>query len=346
MPRRQKNPQHSYDQQLQTFTKSQDLEVAQVSRALEETHLSSHPLMPGNLKEAAGTSVSGFPESPQSFYASATAFTPTSSSKSDEGFTSPGKEHSSGTSQAVSDPQNVPIDALNKDVALVVNFLLLKYQMKEPITEEEMLKIVNNCQVHFPEILMRASEHMEIIFGLDLKEVDPANHRYDLLIKLGLTYDGMLPGEVGVPKTGFLLLILGVIFMKGNRATEAEIWEVLNATGIYSGRKHFIFGEPRKLITKDFVKEKYLEYRQVADTDPAQFEFLWGPRAHAETAKMKVLEFLAKVHGTDASSFPSQYEEALQDEEEKARARIPGRAVSPSLATASSGVKTGSFFHT
>lgn len=39
-------------------------------------------------------------------------------------------------------------------------------------------------------------------------------------IKLGLTYDGMMHGEAGVPKTGILILILGVIFMKGNCATE------------------------------------------------------------------------------------------------------------------------------
>ena len=128
-----------------------------------------------------------------------------------------------------------------------------------------------------------------------------------------------------MPKTGILILILGVIFVKGNCATEDDVWEVLNVTRLYSGRKHFIFGEPRELITKDFVKEKYLEYRQVANTDPAQFEFLWGPRAHAETTKTKVLEFLAKVHGTDPSSFPSQYEDALQDERERARARISGR---------------------
>ena len=31
--------------------------------------------------------------------------------------------------------------------------------------------------------------------------------------------------------------------MKGNRATEEEVWKVLNMMDIYSGRKHFIFGE-------------------------------------------------------------------------------------------------------
>ena len=81
---------------------------------------------------------------------------------------------------------------------------------------------------------------------------------------------------------------------------------------------HFIFGEPSKLITEDVVKEKYLEYWQVANTDPAGSEFLLTPRAHAETTKMKVLAFLAKVNGTDPSSFTSQYADAMQDEEERA----------------------------
>ena len=66
------------------------------------------------------------------------------------------------------------------------------------------------------------------------------------------------------------------------------------------------------------MKDKYLEYWQVFNTDPAGFEFLLIPRAHAETTKIKVLEFLAKVNGTDPSSFTSQYEDALQDEEERA----------------------------
>ena len=56
---------------------------------------------------------------------------------------------------------------------------------------------------------------------------------------------------------------------------------------------------------------KYLEYRQVAHSDPPRYEFLWGPRAHAETSKMKVLEFLTKVNDTVPSAFSIQYEEAL-----------------------------------
>ncbi|XP_006881916.1 PREDICTED: melanoma-associated antigen B16-like [Elephantulus edwardii] len=223
---------------------------------------------------------------------------------------------------------NICRGLLIKKADFLVDFLLIKYRNKELITKEEMLNVVmEEYTDFFPEIFMRATERLEIIFGLDLKEVDPGSNTYALHIKLGLTYDGLLSEVEGMPKTGLLMLILSLIFMKGNRATEEEVWEVLNMTRIYSGQKHFIFGDPKKLITKDLVQEKYLEYQQVPNSDPPQYEFLWGPRAHAETTKMKVLEFVAKAQKTDPRSFPSQYEEALKDEEERAQARaaaIPG----------------------
>ena len=64
-------------------------------------------------------------------------------------------------------------------------------------------------------------------------------------------------------KSGLIMVLLGVIFMNGNRATEKEIWEFLSMLGIYVGRRHWIFGEPRRLITKDLVQKKYLMYQQV-----------------------------------------------------------------------------------
>ncbi|XP_006097060.1 melanoma-associated antigen B16-like [Myotis lucifugus] len=312
----QKDPQSSPDQLPQTHSETQGLEVAQESKALEEASLSSHPEMPGNLKEAPDAAIPSTSHSAQSSSSSVS-----SSRKYGEGSSSEEEEEDS-TLEADPDPKNVPVDAEDENVASLVNFLLLKYQTKEIITKEDILQIISQeYKDHFAEMFLRASERLEIIFGLEVKEVDPTNHCYAIVIKLGLTYDGMQHGKVGVPKTGILILILAVIFMKGNRATEQEIWDVLKVTGVYSGRKHHIFGEPRKLITKYFVKEDYLKYQQVPNSDPARFEFLWGPRAIAETTKMQVLEFMAKVHGIDPSSFPSQYEDALQDEKDRAQAR-------------------------
>ncbi|XP_069320406.1 melanoma-associated antigen B16-like [Eulemur rufifrons] len=348
MPKDQESPQCGHDQRIQSQSETQGLENAQVSKAVEEASPSSpNPLMPGNLQEAPAAKMLSTPEGPQGSCSSAIAVAATSASKPDEGSSSKEEEKSPSTSQATAAPKNVPIYAVNEKVAILVNFMVLKYQMKEPITKAEMLKIImQDDEDDFPEILLKASERMEIIFGLDVKEVDPTSHRYGLFIKLGLTYDGMLSVVKGVPKTGLLIVILGVIFMKGNRATEEQVWEVLNVMRLYSGRKHFLFGEPREFITKELVKEKYVEYRQVPNSDPAQYEFLWGPRAHAETRKMKLLEFLAKVHGTDPSSLPSQYEEALRDEAERAQVRGSVMAGSTPTATVSSSAMSGSSSHT
>ena len=192
--------------------------------------------------------------------------------------------------------------------------------------KEDMLKIIHS-RYHdwFAEILKRASEHIKALFAVGLKEVDSTIHSNDLVSKLNLPNNGTLWDGKGLPKTGLLMTVLGVIFVRGNCAAEEDSWKFLYMMWVYAGRKHYIYGEPRKLITKDFVTMKYLEYRQVANSNSPCYEFLWGPWAHAETSKMKVLEFLAKVNDTVPSAFSSQYEEALRDEEERARATVPAR---------------------
>lgn len=76
---------------------------------------------------------------------------------------------------------------------------------------------------------------------------------------------------------------------------------------------HSLFGDTKKLITEVFVRQKYLEYRRIPNTEPAQYEFLWGPRAFLETSKMLVLRFLAKLHKKDPRCWPYQYFQALAE---------------------------------
>ncbi|TKC44371.1 hypothetical protein EI555_005018, partial [Monodon monoceros] len=315
----------------------------------------------------------------------------------DEGVSCPGSEEcaqsqeekSAGTSQAAPSIPSSCRDPLTRKVRKLVQFLLEKYITKEPIPQAALLKAVNRkYQKHFPQILSRALEIMELVFGLELKDADPSNHSYALISKIALPSEGSPSDESGLPTSGLLMILLGLIFKKGNRATEEQLWQFLNALGFYAGRRHLIFGEPRRLISEDFVQQKYLTYRQsgllmvllgmiftkgnrateeelweflnalgfyagrrhlifgeptrfiskyfvqqkyltyrqVPNSDPPRYEFLWGPRAHAETSKMKVLEFVANIIGTVPSALPNLYEEALKDEEERARVRVAARA--------------------
>ena len=264
---------------------------------------------------------------------------------SDEGAQGPDQE-STGASQAALATQSIRNDPLTRKASMLVEFQLEKYGKKEPIMQNTLRTVINRkYRQHFPEILRRASERMELVFGLELKEVDHSRNIYVLISKLSLGGDEGPSDEKGLPKYGLLMALLGFIFMKGNRATEEEVWEFLTVLGIYAGRKHLIFGEPRRLITKELVQKKYLKYLQVPNSHPPHYEFLWGPRACAETSKMKVLEFLAKIHDTVPSSFRDLYDEALRDQVERAGLRVAMQDPAMAEASAPSRAKSCSSSH-
>jgi len=115
------------------------------------------------------------------------------------------------------------------------------------------------------------------------------------------------------PKLGLLLVILGVIFMNGNRASEAVLWEALRKMGLRPGVRHPLLGDLRKLLTYEFVKQKYLDYRRVPNSNPPEYEFLWGLRSYHETSKMKVLRFIAEVQKRDPRDWTAQFMEAADE---------------------------------
>ena len=144
---------------------------------------------------------------------------------------------------------------------MLVELLLEKDTKKEPISQHALLKVIGRkYRQHFPEILRRASKHMELVFGLEMLEVDHSRNIYALIKKLNLRNNEGLSDEKCLPKSGFLTVLLGNIFMKGKLTTGEDVWEFLSVLGVYTGRKHWIFGEPRRLITKDRVQKKYLKY--------------------------------------------------------------------------------------
>uniref|UniRef100_A0A8D1SA63 MAGE domain-containing protein n=1 Tax=Sus scrofa TaxID=9823 RepID=A0A8D1SA63_PIG len=323
MPRGQKSKLRAREKRRRVRSETQGLRGAQATSAEIKSPESPSPVSGGT---RLSTPAAGTCQQPQRAPATGSPDARVSRPGSDVGAKSQ-VQKSRNFSRASTSSESSHTDPLTRRVGMLMQFLLERYKMKEPIIKSDMLKLVNKkYKLHFPEILRRAAERMELVFGLDLKEVKPNGHSYTLVSKLDLSDDGTLSGGWGLPKNGLLMPLLGVIFLNGNRASEEEIWEFLNILGVYDGKKHLIFGEPRKLITEDLVQEKYLEYRQVSNSDPPHYEFLWGPKARAETSKMKVLEFLAKVNGTIPSAFPVHYEEALRDEEERAQAKTAARA--------------------
>lgn len=240
--------------------------------------------------------------------------------------------------QSSQEPEAPP----SRDVALLqgranelVKYLLVKDQTKIPIKRSDMLKdIIKEYTDVYPEIIERAGYSLEKVFGIQLKEIDKNDHLYILLSTLEPTDAGILGTTKDSPKLGLLMVLLSIIFMNGNRSSEAVIWEVLRKLGLRPGIHHSLFGDVKKLITDEFVKQKYLDYSRVPNSNPPEYEFFWGLRSYYETSKMKVLKFACKVQKKDPKEWAAQYREAMEADmkaaaeaaaEAKARAEIRAR---------------------
>ncbi|XP_008592589.1 PREDICTED: melanoma-associated antigen B10-like [Galeopterus variegatus] len=326
MPRGQKSKLRAREKRRQAREEHKGVKGAPATVAEKEKSVSSSSRhFKENPQRSSASGTTSDQQKPGKAPSGTAAAAAASSTRSHAGATSR-VEEKPNTPQAQASTGHRQRGPVEKKSTMLMRYLLSKYQKKEPVTKADMLRnVIKTDKNRFPEILRRTSRHLELIFGLDMKEVDPNRNLYVLVNKLDLSCDARVNDKRGLPKTGLLMTVLALIFSNGNRATEEHIWKLLNLMGVYCGKKHFIFGEPRKLLTTDLVKEKYLEYRQVRNSDPPSFEFLWGPRAYAETSKMKVLKFFCTLNRTVPSAYPRLYEEALRDEEERARARFAAR---------------------
>ncbi|XP_074179321.1 melanoma-associated antigen 10-like [Rhinolophus sinicus] len=305
----------------------QNLLEAEVFWAMEDDVLSvassssSSPsvVFPDSPEEVAAAVVPSLPQSPPGAYPSPEAMgAPPLSEIQGAGSSSQNEEQQSST-ENLEDAESSVKQAVHLKMSELVRFLLQKCRAEEPTTQAEMLSsVIREHEDHFAEILRQASLCLQLVFGIDVKEVDPSDRSYVLVNSLGLTYDGMGLDGRRMPKNGLLVMLLFVILMEGDSIPEERVWEALNDIEVHDGVEHSIYGEPRELITKVWVQEQYVEYRQVANTEPARYEFLWGPRAHAETTKVKVLQFLFRVSSMDTRPIPFQSEEGESDEEERA----------------------------
>uniref|UniRef100_A0A8C9QMW1 Melanoma-associated antigen D1 n=1 Tax=Spermophilus dauricus TaxID=99837 RepID=A0A8C9QMW1_SPEDA len=208
-------------------------------------------------------------------------------------------------------PRNVTL--LQERANKLVKYLMIKDYKKIPIKRSDMMKdVIREYDEHFPEIIERATYTLEKKFGIHLKEIDKEEHLY-ILICTRDSSARLLGKTKDTPRLSLLLVILGVIFMNGNRASEAILWEALRKMGLRPGVRHPFLGDLRKLITDDFVKQKYLEYKKIPNSSPPEYEFLWGLRARHETSKMRVLRFIAQNQNRDPREWKAHFLEAVDD---------------------------------
>ncbi|KAF1537322.1 hypothetical protein FQV10_0013008, partial [Eudyptes schlegeli] len=220
-------------------------------------------------------------------------------------------------------------DQVNQKVSELVQFLLVKDQKKIPIKRADILKkVIREYKDVYSEIVNRAGRTLQQVGtpeggapapgggggggppcgfggggGADPTTTPPSPFRW-------VTCLSVRRRDNQTAKLGLLIAILSFIFMKGNSAKDGAVWEFLRRLRVHPGERHEVFGDVKKLVTEEFVRQKYLEITPIPLTDPPEFKYQWGPRAAKETSKRDVLRFVAKIQGKDPTFWTSQYKEA------------------------------------
>ena len=122
------------------------------------------------------------------------------------------------SSSATVDAEIFLKQTLNVMVADLVEIMFLKYGTKEPIFQAEMLNtVLRDNQAHFPVVFYKATQCLQLVFGLDMKEVDHREHTYVMIPTLGrLTLNDMQRDGQSMPKAGLLVSTLTLILLAGD----------------------------------------------------------------------------------------------------------------------------------
>ncbi|XP_075394513.1 melanoma-associated antigen B5-like [Tenrec ecaudatus] len=307
MPLHHKYKSKKEHQQVQGEARDHGGVHTEAAVQLETSSFSSSPLRERNPQRSAAAEVPHTPQEPQELFSTIKTSIDRVADKGEKG---PSKESFPSPNN-----EDLCLDTLNFRVDILEHFMLYKFKMKQHVSKIDMMKIISpRFKDQFHQILKKVAEHLEVGYAVEVWKSYSIFDSYFLVSKLCLPNNGRVYPGRGLPKTSLLMTVLGVILMKGHHATAQEIWEFLRMVRVFPGKKHYIYGEPKRLLTKDLVKLRYLEYRKVPNSDPPCYEFLWGPRAFSDRSRAKILEFVAKVINVAPTPLSSLYEQTEEEE--------------------------------
>lgn len=225
----------------------------------------------------------------------------------------------SQTNESTFDPKLV--DSLAQKL---VYFLLIEDQKKYAIRRKAIVTHVFKDDVYtaklYSAVIKKANIILKKIYGMELMELENQKDCY-LIVNI-LRRELGVHDYVELPKIkkqqhGLILYLLTVIFMNENVITEDELTKCLKPLDIdlTSKRVHAVFGDVKKYITVELVKQMYLNYVCISK-DPPKYEFTWGLRAKQEFDKRDLLQFVCQIMDDTA---PEDWRIQFGDAEESAK---------------------------
>ncbi|XP_067118535.1 non-structural maintenance of chromosomes element 3 homolog [Centruroides vittatus] len=232
------------------------------------------------------------------------------------------EEYTVKSSQSSQSVIGIKEDELQHLVNDTVYYLLIADQKKQVIKKADIVKhVLKEQSRNFNTVITKAQDKLKQVYGIRLVELEGRKGHYILINYLKDCAVQRTNSDSENAKDGLLLIILTLIFMNGNVISEVHLWQTLKRFGLNpepsSNKLHPIFGDVKKLVTAEFVRQLYLEYSRIQGSDPARYEFRWGPRASLEVSKRDILELVCKIFNNDmkVEQWTSQYQDMLHSEE-------------------------------
>lgn len=214
---------------------------------------------------------------------------------------------------------SVSTEDLERMVNDTVYYLLISDQHKEAIKKKDIQKhVLNNSGKVMRSVLASAKEKLQDVFGYELVELDDKQGSVILVNKVDLSeYSQFLRrSDKDLARQGLIILILALILMNDGAVREDLLWKMLRPYALDPNVTYLTFGDVRKLICIELVKQAYLEQTVILGSDPPLHQYHWGVRAKKEISKRFVLEVVCKImgQGTQPEHWASVYDEVVRSE--------------------------------
>ncbi|GAB1604777.1 non-structural maintenance of chromosomes element 3 homolog [Argonauta hians] len=231
------------------------------------------------------------------------------------------KPKSSSVSQALeqsSTQDDSTAEDLDRKAIELVQYLLIADQKKIPVGKVDINKhVLKDQKKHFTTILKKSQDMLQSVFGAKLIEFeDKFKKRYILItnrsdIKKSIK---LISNEDESAKIGLLFNVLAIIYMNGGIISDSDLWKALRKLGVDPDIHHEVFGDVKKLLSDEFVRQFYLEYVRQSNNEPIQYEFHWGFRAEKELQKKDVLIYVSKIYKTEPSQWKLLWNSCMEEE--------------------------------
>ncbi|PSN32474.1 Non-structural maintenance of chromosomes element 3 [Blattella germanica] len=189
-------------------------------------------------------------------------------------------------------------EVLREIINDTVVYILSQDHSKYTIKRQDIVKnCLRNYGKSFKSVMTEVQNLLRTVFGMELVDID----KHYLLKNSSIftdTVEDMIWAEETQTQQVLLLLALSHIFMSGGVVREESMWNFLSSFEISTStnKTHDYFGDVRKLMTQEFVRQLFLEHTRIPDTNPAKFEFRWGKRAEIEVSQREILKFVSEEY--------------------------------------------------